>query len=136
MITENQQQSQMFAFHDKLDGQSIMKYTASNLSFCHKLFNVFLKTIPQSLEALDKAIEEKDYVNIHANTHKIKSNFKIVGLDNITVQLSELEKISTDQNPNSISLYNSIKPEITNAMTLLNEETVRLSEYLSSKDIS
>lgn len=136
MNTEKTQKISGFKFSYQLDEQNILKYTASNLTFCHKLFQVFLDTIPESLDALDKSVDEENFEMIHANAHKIKSNFKIVGLENITNQLAEIEKKSTEKSTQSFEIYRSLKTELTDAMTLLGNETERLSAYLGSQELN
>jgi len=132
MVSEHTQSSPEFIFCDKLDDESIKKYTSSNLDFCSKIFKVFLSTIPKTLDSLDAAVSAKDFPRIRTCAHNLKSNFKIVGLENIALQISDLEKLSIEQSKHAFNNYLTVKPELEEAMSILYSESERLSKYLST----
>lgn len=134
MRVDNRTAIQGFVFNDKLNEKSINKYTSGNLSFCYKIFKMLESTMPNSLAELDKAIAKEDYPTIQSIAHNLKSYFRIIGLENIGLLLSQTEKLATDKSTELMDLYRDLKPELNIAMTVIIDDTNRLNLYLQTQN--
>ena len=52
--------------------------------FINSVISVFLDEVPQDLEALETAIEKKDFPNIYQLAHKIKPNVDLFMTEFVT----------------------------------------------------
>ena len=61
--------------------------------FIVSVVSVFLEEVPEDLEGLEKAINNKDYENIYKLAHKIKTNVDILGMEQTRAKALEIETL-------------------------------------------
>ncbi|MFN3139055.1 MAG: Hpt domain-containing protein [Allomuricauda sp.] len=61
--------------------------------FIVSVVSVFLEEVPEDLEGLEKAINNKDYENIYKLAHKIKPNVDILGMEQTRAKALEIETL-------------------------------------------
>jgi HPt (histidine-containing phosphotransfer) domain-containing protein len=61
--------------------------------FITSVISVFLEEVPVDLEALEKAITERDYENVYKLAHKIKPNVDLLGMEQTRATALEIETL-------------------------------------------
>lgn len=59
--------------------------------FVLSVISVFLDEVPEDLEGLEKAINNRDYENVYKLAHKIKPNVDLLGMEQTRVIALEIE---------------------------------------------
>ena len=59
--------------------------------FVVSVISVFLDEVPEDLEGLEKAINERDYENVYKLAHKIKPNVDLLGMERTRAAALEIE---------------------------------------------
>lgn len=65
--------------------------------FINSVISVFLDEVPQDLEALEAAIEKKDFPNIYQLAHKIKPNVDLLGMEQTRATALEIETLGKSE---------------------------------------
>ena len=65
--------------------------------FIHSVISVFLDEVPEDLEALEKAVGEKDHDQIYKLAHKIKPNVDLLGMEQTRATALELETMGKEE---------------------------------------
>ena len=71
----------------------INEMAAGDEDFVHSVINVFLEEVPVDLEALEAAIQEKDFENVYKLAHKIKPNVDLLGMEQTRATALEIETL-------------------------------------------
>ncbi|PCJ96972.1 MAG: histidine phosphotransferase [Flavobacteriaceae bacterium] len=66
--------------------------------FISSVISVFLEEVPSDMEALETAINEKDYENVYKLAHKIKPNVDLLGMEQTRATALEIETLGKDPN--------------------------------------
>ena len=61
--------------------------------FINSVIAVFLEEVPQDLENLEKAIQDKDYEKVYKLAHKIKPNVDLLGMEQTRAIALEIETL-------------------------------------------
>ncbi len=61
--------------------------------FIISVISVFLEEVPEDLEGLEKAINNRDYENVYKLAHKIKPNVDILGMEQSRARALEIETL-------------------------------------------
>ena len=61
--------------------------------FIVSVVSVFLEEVPEDLDGLEKAINNRDYENIYKLAHKIKPNVDILGMEQTRAKALEIETL-------------------------------------------
>ncbi|RIV67586.1 Hpt domain-containing protein [Flagellimonas aequoris] len=59
--------------------------------FITSVISVFLEEVPEDLEGLEKAINERDHESVYKLAHKIKPNVDILGMEQTRAMALEIE---------------------------------------------
>ncbi|MDC6367728.1 MULTISPECIES: Hpt domain-containing protein [Flavobacteriaceae] len=59
--------------------------------FVLSVISVFLDEVPEDLEGLEKAINDRDYENVYKLAHKIKPNVDLLGMEQTRAIALEIE---------------------------------------------
>ena len=122
---------QNFTFSDTLDIGYLSQFYGDDLARATMMFQVFLQVIDGEVSVLEKHKENADWNAFAAQAHKIKPNFMMVGL----AELSELMKLfegakKEEDLRKMISLqFNEVKIQIENGKKLIETELQRLKEF-------
>ncbi|NJB70607.1 HPt (histidine-containing phosphotransfer) domain-containing protein [Saonia flava] len=74
----------------------INEMAEGDTDFITSVISVFLEEVPADLEALEVAIEGKDYENIYKLAHKIKPNVDLLGMEQTRATALEIETLGKD----------------------------------------
>lgn len=99
----------------------INEMAAGDEDFVQSVVTVFLEEVPQDLEALEKAIQEKDYDNVYKLAHKIKPNVDLFGMEQARATALEIETLG--KNPEN-------GPEIEARFPLLKKDVLQVISEL------
>lgn len=92
-------------------------------AFAKKIVSIFLETMPESLDALMKTVQERNYEQIGKVAHKMKSSIDSMGISSLKDVIREMETIKPG-NDNIITLAAKIN-------AVMKEVFVQLTELVS-----
>ncbi len=122
---------QNFIYSEALDAGYLTQFYGNDVSRAAMMFQVFLQVIDGEIATLQKHKEAEDWSAFSAQAHKIKPNFMMVGL----AELSELMKLfegakKEEDLRKMISLqFNEVKNQVENGKALIEKELHRLKEF-------
>ncbi|MFT7159347.1 MAG: PAS domain S-box-containing protein [Bacteroidia bacterium] len=96
-ITEKEVR-QEFHFSEGLDHQYLVNYYENDMDRAYTMFEIFIKVIDSEFDKLKHAMLEENWKEFSAIAHKIKPNFAMVGLTDLstTMEYYEQAKINID----------------------------------------
>ncbi|MFS4467624.1 Hpt domain-containing protein [Maribacter sp. 2210JD10-5] len=65
--------------------------------FINSVITVFLEEVPDDLEALETALEEKNYEQVYKMAHKIKPNVDLLGMEQTRAVALEIENLGKNE---------------------------------------
>ena len=122
---------QNFIYNEALDAGYLTQFYGNDVSRAAMMFQVFIQVIDGEIETLQKYKEAEDWNAFSAQAHKIKPNFMMVGL----AELSEMMKLfegakKEEELRKMISLqFNEVKGQVVNGKKLVERELQRLKEF-------
>ena len=73
----------------------LLKLSKGNDEFVKDMIGIFLEENPAEIRSLERAIEERDFRQINAAAHKLRSTVPFVGIDKmISGDISEIEQLA------------------------------------------
>jgi hypothetical protein len=97
-INNNNEQSKLgFSFNEHLDEQCLDDIYEGDIRQARLVFEMFLMTTAVEFSDLNRDLLEKDATSIKRNLHKMKPNFKLVGLTYYYNQFSLIESLLIKQ---------------------------------------
>ena len=107
--TEDDHVSSDYHFTNALDRGYLEEFYQGDMDRARVLFGIFLEVINKEIEQLYNHYEKDDWVAFVAQAHKIKPNFAMVGLTDLSKQMKIYEAATYDE-----SVRQKIKREIHN----------------------
>ena len=80
-----------------IDMSRLEQFTGGDKAFTIQLMEVFLEQVPQSVDAIEKMLPEKQWQEIFPVAHKIKSSFAVFGLEDLRSCIEKIEMNSRDE---------------------------------------
>jgi HPt (histidine-containing phosphotransfer) domain-containing protein len=65
--------------------------------FINSVISVFLEEVPEDLEALEIALQEKNYDQVYKLAHKIKPNVDLLGMEQTRAAALEIETLGKSE---------------------------------------
>ena len=65
--------------------------------FINSVISVFLEEVPEDLEALEVALQEKNYDQVYKLAHKIKPNVDLLGMEQTRAAALEIETLGKSE---------------------------------------
>lgn len=92
--------------------------------FVVSVISVFLEEVPQDLEDLEKAIENKDFENVYKLAHKIKPNVDLLGMEQSRAIALEIETLgkSSDNSATIEEKFPILKKDIMQVISELKND--------------
>ncbi len=111
------------------------KFTGGDEDLTIRMLQIIIKQIPESTEKLQTAIPAKDWKEVHAVTHKLKSSLAIFELNNLKKLSTNMEEYSRDGiNLDEIpKLFNLFKVESYPVVKNLQAELERLMAPVNAR---
>jgi PAS domain S-box-containing protein len=82
-----------FDFGDALDNSYLQDFYGDDLDRVKLMFSIFLNNIATEMSTLQEQLDENDWLNFSRTAHKIKPNFAMVGLTEISELMQTLEGV-------------------------------------------
>ncbi len=83
---------------NKIDTVCDLKYLTETVggkkNLILEIMDVFLKQVPEELEAINQAISKEDYATIKSFAHTMKSSVSIMGISTLLPVLQEMEDLA------------------------------------------
>jgi PAS domain S-box-containing protein len=77
---------------DKIDFSYLEKVSGNNKEFIREIADAFIKSIPTSIEELDKNSETEDWIELARVAHKIKPSITLLGVHSLKNKIVKLEE--------------------------------------------
>lgn len=122
---------QDFAYSEKLDAAYLSQFYGADTTRAAMMFKVFLQVIDAEVDKLENCRATEDWSAFSAQAHKIKPNFMMVGLAELSelMKLFEGAKVEEDLQKMISLQFNDVKEQIANAKKLVENELSRLTEF-------
>ncbi len=99
---------------DKVDFSYLEKVSGNNKSFIKEIAEAFLKSIPTSIQELDKYSDNENWIELARVAHKIKPSITLLGVRNLKDKIVNLEEeAKRHKNP---WLINKLSKEISSEL--------------------
>ena len=102
----------------------INEMAAGDEDFVHSVITVFLEEVPVDLEALEAAIEAKDFENVYKLAHKIKPNVDLLGMEQTRATALEIETLgkSSENSEEIESKFPLLKKDVLQVISELRKD--------------
>ncbi|WP_158975896.1 Hpt domain-containing protein [Cellulophaga sp. L1A9] len=92
--------------------------------FIQSVVSAFLDEVPEDLEQLEVAINEKNYSNIYQLAHKIKPNVDLLGMEQTRAAALDIENMGKvgDENPALDQIFPILKKDIHQVISELKKD--------------
>ncbi len=123
--------SSVFIFSESLDQAYLQEFYQDDLSRAELMFDVFLKVIDAEFQRLEELMIGEDWKAFSSQAHKIKPNFQMVGLPELSRRMKNYEAAKDDVDLRKmITLeFQEVKREFFDAKVLVAEELERLKQF-------
>lgn len=124
---------QNFIFNKELDSVCLQKIYGGDLRAAKLMFSMFLEVTANEFLQLYDRLTSKEYLTIKQKIHKIKPNFKLVGLTYYFQQLASIESILEEaiENENWIHTFECLGHLFqTKHLPILKNEVVRMTRFI------
>lgn len=113
---------------DKVDFSYLEKVSGNNKSFIKEIAEAFLKSIPNSIQELDKYSDNENWTELSRVAHKIKPSITLLGVHNLKDKIVKLEEeAKRHKNP---WLINKLSKEISSELRdTLESIKIQISSY-------
>ncbi|MBV6645106.1 MAG: PAS domain S-box protein [Cyclobacteriaceae bacterium] len=130
--TVGQQPTKEFEFSPELDTLYLEQFYNSDLGRAKLMFEIFLKVIEKEFDILERSLDSSDWETISTQSHKLKSNFQMVGLTALSQLLNQLEQVKHDYGLRKKlpSIHKTIKQQYLRGKAVIETDMVRLTDYL------
>ncbi len=122
---------QNFIYNEALDASYLSQFYGDDVARAAMMFQVFLQVIDGEIEILQKHESNGDWSAFSAQAHKIKPNFMMVGLAELSelMKLFEGAKMEEDLRKMISLQFNEVKGQVENGKKLIEKELHRLKEF-------
>ncbi len=79
------------------------KVTGGDPAFMNKMIQLFITTIPDSIEVMSIALDQEDYRTLSASAHKIKPSISYMCIGRLHDQVREIEAMESTNDIKSIT---------------------------------
>ncbi len=122
-----------YQFNPELDTILLNQNFGSNLDFGLKIFTTFINTIDADIQELESSVDNLDYDTIQKVTHRIKNNFRWVGLPKLSELTSQLELSAINYSAEVTRQYTKLKVLLDAKYGIIKGELKRINSHLNSQ---
>lgn len=123
-----------YVFSPELDTTYLEDFYQGDLDRAEMMFLIFLRTIDKELDALSEMKRQKDWVSFGSQAHKIKPNFSMVGLTDLSIMMKQFE--TAPLHPGSIKNideeFNKFIEKFEKGRKIVENEAIKLSQFVQS----
>ena len=122
---------QDFVYSERLDSAYLSQFYGQDTARAAMMFKVFLQVIDGEVGNLEKCWSDEDWEAFSAQAHKIKPNFMMVGLAELSelMKLFERSKVEEDLRKMISLQFSEVKEQIERSKKLIEDELTRLNEF-------
>ncbi|MFM2136814.1 MAG: hypothetical protein RL021_2214 [Bacteroidota bacterium] len=108
--------------------EALEKFTGGDQELTVQLIEIFLRQLPDALYRIDSAISRKDWPEVHAAAHKIKSSISIFDLKSLRRLIIKIEEGARDLHrlDEISSVFSAFKTEAESILSSFEKELERL----------
>lgn len=82
-----------------------------------EMINIFLHTVPESLQLLNESFQNKDYRKLSYHAHKLKSSIDLLNIEELTSEIREVENAANklenmEELPGKVDHLNNVLSEL------------------------
>jgi|GEM_PF-1019910 len=134
-IDHNLSLASNFEFNADLDVPFLNYFYRGDIEQAAHLFDIFLNVTAKEFNNLADLVRQKDWIAFRQLAHKMKPNFKMVGLTKISLLLEELEYWGEDplKKEEFFPLLNSIHSSFQKGLPLVVNERRRIGLALTKE---
>lgn len=97
------------------DLSMVEEIAGGNEEFVKQMIEVFLETVPESIELINKYYNENDLLNLKKEAHKLKSTISTVQVPSFIDKIKQMEEIAKTGNglqllPTLMEEFNHVLP--------------------------
>ena len=81
----------------KIDLDYIYTISDGDRDFIKEILETFVKITPESIDAINDSLEQKQWKEIARVAHKIKPSILLLGIDELTKLIKEIEHMAKEQ---------------------------------------
>lgn len=131
-ITEIEPQ-QEFHFSETLDEQYLEDFYQNDIDRAHAMFKIFNRVIVSEFDNLKQAMLRGNWAELSSIAHKIKPNFAMVGLADLsaTMEYYEQAKINIDIQEDIKSNFPKLESDFKAGKSLIDQELDRMDKILA-----
>lgn len=107
------------------DLSAISEIVAGDENEINELNKMFMEETPKSLEQLNEFLENKNWDQVSATAHKLKSSIRLWNINLIDNEIVQIENKAKDS-----SAYDDIPPLVEKVNNVLNEVFLQLGKEL------
>ena len=101
----------------KIDLDYIYTISEGDRDFIKEILETFVKITPESIDAINDSLEQKQWKEVARVAHKIKPSILLLGIDELTKLIKEIEHMAKnqeelDQLTTKISLLNQYSLDV------------------------
>jgi HPt (histidine-containing phosphotransfer) domain-containing protein len=101
----------------KIDLDYIYTISDGDRDFIREILETFVKITPESIDAINESLEQKQWKEVARVAHKIKPSILLLGVDELTKLIKEIEQMAKnqeelDQLTTKISLLNQYSLDV------------------------
>ena len=123
-------QCNTYSFSTSLNDAFLSKTYGSNMSFCQKMFKIFIDSAQSDMDKLASSVKSNDFTEIKSIAHKIKNNFTWVGLPKLSEQMYNIENLARNQESGIQQKYNELNDSFRTAFEQVTAEYDSIVKYL------
>lgn len=125
-------QVQTFLFSSELDVHYLDSFYMGDMERAHLMFQIFLNNIQIELDRLKEHFDSENWPELVTLAHRIKPNFVMVGLGNLTDQMLKIEQAGKQSDENALrQLVPDFIKSFDATHQLVANELDRLSKWLN-----
>ena len=107
-----------------IDPSVLEKFTGGDKALTIQIIEIFLQQVPEAVISLERLVPEKNWPEVYAITHKIKSSFAVFGMEDLRTCVLAMEEYARDEMhlEKMPELFTKFKVDAGNAIISLKRE--------------
>jgi len=102
----------------------LSQYVGNDANQLNEMINIFLDTIPQDIDQLQKLANKEKWDKVYETAHRIKPSVDVFEMDEVLVDIKRIEKLAHENNieNNLVELIKKLSEKFNVIILLLQKE--------------
>lgn len=129
---EEKNETEEFSFAEELNAEYLNEFYQGDIERAEMMFQIFLRVMDKEIAELTRLKEEENWVSFGSQAHKIKPNFSMVGLTEISEMMKEFETLNShiDNRQSIDEKFNKFRTKFEREKKIVKDEVERLSKFI------